>query len=278
MPESACWKGAPFWHELNDRNCRFEKLQALLSRRNIFDSNANPGLNVVQPGDVIPVPYIPMDELSLHVPPEDTPADSETNSCRPAKTTVELLSLEACSTPPPSSPQTPLDRRIAELEATIALDGASRLAASPRTIANLRPEPQLQTSSLIKETGITRLPNEITKRIVNSVEHRRDISALSCVSKRWRVDTMSALYSILILRGWDEVILCLRTVYSVKDIANYINDLTIDVAHLPESLNEMFYVTLENALDKTRNLRRLAIIMDNNRVRISRFSSPGFSC
>ncbi|KAG8693882.1 hypothetical protein FRC09_010230 [Ceratobasidium sp. 395] len=80
---------------------------------------------------------------------------------------------------------------------------------------------------------------------------------------------MSALYSILILRGWDEVILCLRTVYSVKDIANYINDLTIDVAHLPESLNEMFYATLENALDKTRNLRRLAIIMDNNRKKIA---------
>ncbi|KAG9092492.1 hypothetical protein FRC06_011905 [Ceratobasidium sp. 370] len=154
------------------------------------------------------------------------------------------------------------DERIAELEASLGLDGACRLAASPRILANLRPEPPPQTSSLMKETGVTRLPSEITKRIISFVERRRDVSALTCVSKRWRAESIPALYSILVLRGWDESILCLRTVHSVPNLANCVNDLTVDVAQLPESLSAMFYSTLENALDKTRNLRRLALIMN----------------
>ncbi|KAG8715206.1 hypothetical protein FRC08_010869 [Ceratobasidium sp. 394] len=264
MSETVAWKGSSFWHDINDRHGRFEKLQASLSRKNIFSPDTNVPTNAVQLGDIIPVPNIRVEELGLHAPSEDA-LSQETNSCPAFKTSAELLSLGACSVPSPAFPRSPLDQRIAELEASLGLDGSPRLAASPKILASLRPEPPLQTSLLTKETGITRMPCEITKRIISFIERRRDVSALSCVSKRWRAESMPALYSTLVLRGWDEVILCLRTVYSVNRLANYVNDLTIDVAQLPESLNDMFYSTLENALDKTRNLRRLALIMNCDR-------------
>jgi hypothetical protein len=231
MQENVAWKGSPFW-QTNDRQGRFEKLQAL-ARKTIFAPEPNDSFTIGRVGDVIPIPDLPAEELfSFHSPNllDDT-GSGEVNACPATKTSAELSSLEAYA-PVPKFPRSPLDERIAELEASIALDRASRLGASPRILANLRPEAPIQMSSLIEQSGITRLPNEITKKIIGFIEYRRDVSALSCVSKRWRVETMPALYSTLVLRGWDEIISCLTTIYLVDNIANTVVDLTIGEINL----------------------------------------------
>ncbi|KAG8691275.1 hypothetical protein FRC11_005356 [Ceratobasidium sp. 423] len=163
----------------------------------------------------------------------------------------------------------PIDLRIAELEASITTERASRLSASPRILSNLRPEPAQRRSSLTLKTGISRLPREITRKIVDSIEFRCDIAALSQVSRTWREETLPRLYSTLTLRGWDQIISCLATVASADRIANLVVDLTLDTGAWPTQLNHEFYSIVRDALDRTRNLRRLVLLLDSDIVRIS---------
>ncbi|KAJ1301249.1 hypothetical protein OPQ81_003657 [Rhizoctonia solani] len=158
----------------------------------------------------------------------------------------------------------PIDLRIAELEASIATERASRLSASPKILFNLRPEPTQRRSSLTLKTGISRLPREITRKIVEFIEFRCDIAALCQVSREWREETLPRLYSILTLRGWDQIISCLATVCSADRIANLVVDLTLDTGAWPAHLNHEFYSIVRDALDKTRNLRRLILLLDSD--------------
>ncbi|QRV98991.1 PHO85 cyclin-1 [Ceratobasidium sp. AG-Ba] len=264
MSESVSWEGHPFWQQLNSCDGRFSKLQVSLSRRNIFAREAHEIGDAVQAGDIIPIPSIPLNELLSYSGSQDALLPGQLYPRSPIKSVEELLSPAPRSLLP-TTPRSPLDRRIAELAASLGSDGTSRIAASPRILANLRPELPPQSSLLTVETGIARLPNEITKKIINLIPSRGDICALSCVSKRWRIETMPVLYSTLVLRGWDEVVVCLRSLCSAKYLADWVNDLTVDAPYVPEPLSDVFYATLENALDKTRNLRRLVLALNNDK-------------
>ncbi|QRW26046.1 F-box domain-containing protein [Rhizoctonia solani] len=129
----------------------------------------------------------------------------------------------------------PIDLRIAELEASMATERASRLSASPKILSNLRPGPTQRRSSLALKTGISRLP-----RI--EVLARRDPSEIIFGLK------FARLGSDNILLGYD---------------------LTLDTGAWPTRLNHEFYSIVKDALDRTRNLRRLALLLDSDIVRVS---------
>ncbi|KAF8607373.1 hypothetical protein BDV93DRAFT_542311 [Ceratobasidium sp. AG-I] len=264
MPETVYWKGNPFWRKYD-----LEALQSL-ARKTIFTSQLSDQINLAHRGDIIPVPDLPTEELitlndsSSEQNYDHSPSGEQDANCSPAsKASTELVALMSC-TPPKPPRRSPLDERIAELEASIAAEGASRLSASPKILHDLRPELPPRSSPLSGKTGITRLPGEITRGIIACVESRADLSVLSRVSKTWRHEALPTLYSALILRGWDEILPCLATLSMAEHIANLVIDLTLDCARWPPTLNETLYFIAAKALDKTRRLRRLALMLDSD--------------
>ncbi|CAE7185423.1 unnamed protein product [Rhizoctonia solani] len=268
MDKSVSWKGNRFWHN-HDREGHLERLQ-VLAYRTIFPSTPGTEHVIGRRGDIIPIPGSITNETLLNArPPEDpTSLSIKVDSCSVLK--LDIQSLQTVSRRHSmSSPMSPIDLRIAELEASMVAERASRLSASPKILSNLRPEPTQRLSSLTLETGISRLPREITRKIVSLIEFRSDIAALSQVSRLWREETLPRLYSNLTLRGWDQIISCLATVCSADRIANLVVDLTLDTGAWPTRLNHEFYSIVRDALDRTRNLRRLVLLLDADIVRVS---------
>lgn len=232
MTETVYWKGNPFW-----RTYDLEALQSL-ARKTIFTSQLSDQINLAHRGDIIPVPDFPVDELLVLNDPSNeqsydrSPSGERDVNCSPASKSSTDLSVLALRTPSKPLRRSLLDERIAELEASIASEGASRLSASSKILHDLRPELPPRSSPLAGKAGITRLPGEITRTIIGFVESRADLSALSRVSKIWRHETLPTLYSTLVLRGWDEVLLCLVTLYMAEHIANLVIDLTLGRFHV----------------------------------------------
>ncbi|CAE6433546.1 unnamed protein product [Rhizoctonia solani] len=268
MDKYVSWRGNRFWHN-HDREGHLERLQ-ILAYKSIFPSMPGTEHTIGRRGDVIPIPgSIPGETLRNARSSEDTISPSiKVDSCSALK--LDIQSLHTTSRRQSiSSPMSPIDLRIAELEASIVAERASRLSASPKILSNLRPEPAQRRSSLSLETGISRLPREISRKIVNLIEFRSDIATLSRVSRVWREETLPRLYSNLTLRGWDQIISCLATVCSADRIANLVVDLTLDTGAWPTHLNHEFYSIVRDALDRTRNLRRLVLLLDSDIVRVS---------
>jgi hypothetical protein len=285
MEKSVSWKGNRFWHN-HDREGHVERLQ-VLAHKTMFYSLPGAGSINGRRGDIIPIPGLISDEALTNSSPLNDSISHEikVESCSALK--LDIQSLHAVSRRQSiSSPMSPIDLRIAELEASMATERASRLSASPRILSNLRPEPTQRRSSLALKTGISRLPREIARKIVESIEFRCDIAALSQVSRAWREETLPRLYSVLTLRGWDQIISCLATVCSADQIANLVVDLTLgkslgslefprlinvikDTGAWPTRLNHEFYSIVKDALDRTRNLRRLVLLLDSDIVRVS---------
>ncbi|CAE6424378.1 unnamed protein product [Rhizoctonia solani] len=268
MEKCVSWKGNRFWHN-HDREGHVERLQ-VLAHKTIFYSLPGAESTNGRRGDIIPIPGLISGETLLNSTPLNDTISHEikVESCSALK--LDIQSLHAVSRRQSiSSPMSPIDLRIAELEASMATERASRLSASPKILSNLRPGPTQRRSSLALKTGISRLPREIARKIVESVEFRCDIAALSQVSKSWREETLPRLYSVLNLRGWDQIISCLATVCSADHIANMVVDLTLDTGAWPTRLNHEFYSIVKDALDRTRNLRRLALLLDSDIVRVS---------
>ncbi|CAE6431157.1 unnamed protein product [Rhizoctonia solani] len=268
MDKSVSWKGNCFWHN-HEREGHVERLQ-VLAHKTIFPSM--PGTENINGhrGDVIPIPGLISGQTLLNSEASDEAISRaiKVDSCSALK--LDIQSLHTTSRRQSiSSPMSPIDLRIAELEASIVSERASRLSASPKILSNLRPGPTHRRSSLILKTGISRLPREITRKIVDLIEFRCDIAALSRVSRAWREETLPRLYSNLTLRGWDQIISCLATVSSADRIANLVVDLTLDTAAWPTHLNHEFYSIVRDALDRTRNLRRLVLLLDSDIVRVS---------
>lgn len=220
------WKGNRFWHN-HDREGHVERLQ-VLALKTIFPSIPGTENIIGRRGDVIPIPSLISGEALLNSRPSDDAILStiKVDSCSALK--LDIQSLHTASRRQSiSSPMSPIDFRIAELEASIATERASRLSASPKILSNLRPEPSQRRSSLTLKTGISRLPREISRKIVEFIEFRCDVAALTRVSRAWREETLPILYSVLTLRGWDQIISCLATVCSADRIANLVVDLTL---------------------------------------------------
>ncbi|CAE6402715.1 unnamed protein product [Rhizoctonia solani] len=268
MEKSVSWKGNRFWHN-HDREGHVERLQVLAHKTMFHSLPGSENINGRR-GDIIPIPGLMSDETLLNSRPPNDPISHEikVESCSALK--LDIQSLHAVSRRQSiSSPMSPIDLRIAELEASMATERASRLSASPKILSNLRPGPTHRRSSLALKTGISRLPREIARKIVEFIEFRCDIATLSKVSRAWREETLPRLYSVLTLRGWDQIISCLATVCSADHIANLVVDLTLDTGAWPTRLNHEFYSIVKDALDRTRNLRRLALLLDSDIVRIS---------
>lgn len=200
MSEVVYWKGNPFWRQYD-----LESLQ-VLARKKIFASQISEEINHALRGHIVPIPDLSIDELfAINDPSTDypSPGDYDNVNCSLAsKPSAELSALASCPPPKPLR-KSLLDERIAELDASLAAEGASRLSASSKILADLRPVLPPRSSPLGGKAGIMRLPGEITRSIISFVESRGDLSALSRVSKTWRDETLPALYSILVLRGWD---------------------------------------------------------------------------
>ncbi|KAH7337465.1 hypothetical protein B0J17DRAFT_706867 [Rhizoctonia solani] len=268
MDKSVSWKGNRFWHN-HEREGHLERLQ-VLAYKTIFPSM--PGTENINGyrGDIIPIPGLISGQTPLGSKASDEAISPsiKVDSCSALK--LDIQSLHTTSRRQSiSSPMSPIDLRIAELEASIVSERASRLSASPKILSNLRPGPTQRRSSLVLKTGISRLPREITRKIVDSIEFRCDIAVLSQVSRAWREETLPRLYSHLTLRGWDQIVSCLAIVCSADRIANLVVDLTLDTGAWPTHLNHEFYSIVRDALDRTRNLRRLVLLLDSDIVRVS---------
>lgn len=226
MDKSVSWKGNRFWQD-HDREGHIERLQ-VLAQKTIFPSRLDAStISTARRGDIIPIPDLSIGErLAMSQRNEILESEVKIYSHSALKLDVESLRI-ASSGSPTSPPMSPIDVCIAELEASIVAERASRLPASPKILSKLRPGLVQRVSSLVTKSGISRVPREIARKIVGFIEFRRDLAIFSQVSKAWRDETLPLLYSTLVLRGWDQILSCLSVVRSNKHIANLIVDLTL---------------------------------------------------
>jgi hypothetical protein len=230
MAKPISWKGNRFWQN-HDREGHLERLQ-VLAHKTIFSSRPDANKIVTgRRGDIVPIPDLLAGELPSIISRPNDIISSEIKADTSPSLKLNIKSIKSLHMvsrgQSKSPPVSPIDVRIAELEASIGTERASRLSASPKILSNLRPEPAQRISSLAAKAGISRLPREITRKIVGLIEFRRDIAALSQASKAWRDETLPILYSTLVLRGWDQIMACLATVCSTNYIANLVVDLTL---------------------------------------------------
>ena len=57
----------------------------------------------------------------------------------------------------------------------------------------------------------------------------------------------------------------------------YLNNVFLDCARWPATLNEALYLIAAKALDKTRRLRRLVLMLDSDQVSIRVYVPSGFN-